>query len=167
MQGIEYIPLTRDNLDIARDIYNYYAVHTTATFHIYPLSPDEFLSMIPLGHSKYKSFLIYQDKKVTGYCYIGQYKKRGAYDRTAEVTIYLKPGYTGKGLGLTSLKYLEEVAQVEGIQVLLGIVSGDNKASIRLFKNAGYQKCAHFRQVGEKFGKILDVIAFEKILAAP
>ena len=48
--------------------------------------------------------------------------------------------------------------------MLMGIISGDNAGSIKLFEKAGYEKCGHFRQIGEKFGRILDVVAYQKFI---
>jgi phosphinothricin acetyltransferase len=104
------------------------------------------------------------DNECCGFCYFSQYKKRQAYDRTAEISLYLKPEYTGRGIGKDVLTYLENVAKQNGISVLIGIISGDNENSIKLFERTGYEKCAHFRQVGEKFNKILDVVSYQKII---
>ncbi len=49
---------------------------------------------------------------------------------------------------------MEDIARDAGIKVLMGIISGDNMESIALFKKLGYWQCAHYRQVGEKFGRI-------------
>ncbi|MCW3807099.1 GNAT family N-acetyltransferase [Plebeiibacterium marinum] len=147
-----------------RDIYNYYIINSTATFHTEEIGIDDVKNIIPLSHPKYKSYLIKNNNEVCGYAYLGCYKPRQAYDRTAEVTIYLKPGMGGKGIGKTVLKQIEPLAKEKDIKVLLGIITGENTASIRLFEKCGYEKCAHFRQVGEKFGRILDVVAYEKIL---
>jgi len=62
------------------------------------------------------------------------------------------------------LEYLEKVAKRNGISVLIGIISGDNENSIRLIENCGYEKCGHFKQIGEKFNKILDVVSYQKII---
>ena len=61
----------------------------------------------------------------------------------------------------TSLKPLFDSS---GFRVLIGIISADNKQSIALVEKCGFEKCAHFKEVGEKFGKILDVVAYQKIL---
>jgi phosphinothricin acetyltransferase len=62
------------------------------------------------------------------------------------------------------LKLLEPVAKNSEICVLIGIITGENKASIRLFEKCGYEKCAHFKKVGEKFNRLLDVVAYQKII---
>ncbi len=161
---LEYRELAEDDLEMVKEIYDHYILNSVATFHTEQISIGELKEFIPIGHPKYKSFLILDDGIVCGYCYMAPYKKRQAYDRSAEITIYLKPAYSGKGIGYQVIHKLEDVAVGKGIKVLLGVITGENLASIRLFSACGFEKCAHFKQVGEKFGKILDVVVFQKIL---
>ena len=104
------------------------------------------------------------DGEAIGFCFTTSFKKRQAYDRTAEFSIYLKPGYTGKDLGAGILAFMEKRAAESGIKVLLGIITSENTASQRLLEKCGYEKCAHFREVGEKFGRVLDVVGYQKII---
>ncbi|MBA4058069.1 MAG: GNAT family N-acetyltransferase, partial [Marivirga sp.] len=78
--------------------------------------------------------------------------------------IYLKNGVFRKGIGKAALEYLEHTAREKGLKNLIGVISGDNVSSIALFEKAGYTKCAHYKNVGEKFNKILDVVSFQKEL---
>ena len=103
-----------------------------------------------------------ENNRTIGYCFVTQYKKRQAYDRTAELSIYIKPEFTGRGIGVVALKYLEEAAKKTGIRVLVGTLCGKNHASIRLMEKSGYTRCAHMKNIGEKFGKVLDVVIFQK-----
>jgi L-amino acid N-acyltransferase YncA len=161
--SLNLIPLTLSDLPIVKAVYDYYIVNTTATFHTELITLDELKTVIPIGQQKYPSFLINYNGQVCGYCYLSQYKKRQAYDRTAEITLYLKPGFTGKGIGKATLQLMETVAKNNDIKVLIGIISGENEDSIKLFEKCGYQKCAHFKQVGEKFGRLLDIVAYQKL----
>lgn len=161
---LKLIDLKKYDFEIVKEIYDYYIVNSTATFHTELITIEELESIILIDDPKYKSFLIEYEGETCGYCYISQYKKRQAYDRTAEITIYLKPVYSGKGIGKESMRLLEAVAKNNGISVLIGIISGDNQVSIGLFEKCGYEKCAHFKQVGEKFNQLLDVVAYQKIL---
>ncbi|MCG8697121.1 MAG: N-acetyltransferase family protein [Bacteroidales bacterium] len=162
--NIELTELRESDLPIVQDIYNHYILNSTATFHTQEISIDELKEAIYIKHNKYISHLIKFEGETCGYCYLAPYKKRQAYNRTAEVTLYLKPGYAGKGIGKIVLEQIEHIAVRVNIKVLLGIITGDNTASITLFERCGYEKCAHFKQVGEKFGKILDVVGYQKIL---
>jgi L-amino acid N-acyltransferase YncA len=161
---IDFIPLRDEDFETVKEIYDHYILQSTATFHTEKISVSELKEVIFSDHPVYKSYLIDYAGVTCGFCYFTQYKKRQAYDRTSEVTIYLRPEFSGKGTGKIALEFLEKNARENGIKVFIGIITGDNKSSIRLFENAGYEKCAHFKEVGEKFGKILDVVAYQKIL---
>ncbi len=162
--NIEFFDLTESDLELVKEIYDYYIENSTATYYTEKITIDELKKFIPVQQKKYKSFLVKMDNEPCGFCYISQYKKRQAYDRTAELSLYLKTEYSGRGIGKEVLDYLEKVALDSGISVLIGIISGDNETSIKLFEKNGYEKCAHYRQVGEKFNKILDVVSYQKIL---
>jgi len=162
MDHIEFRNLEEKDLIVIKEIYDYYILNSTATYHTNPISIDELKEFIFVGHPKYKSFLIFYNEVLAGYCCITQYKKRQAYDRTSEVSIYLINTFHKKGIGQKALSFLEKAAEERGIKNLIGIISGDNLGSIRLFEKCGYIKCAHYKNVGEKFGKILDVVAYQK-----
>jgi phosphinothricin acetyltransferase len=162
--NIEFIDINKNDLEIVKDIYDYYILNSTATFHTEKISIRELGESMSIDHPKYNSFLIKYNGKTCGYCCISRYKKRQAYDRTAEITVYLMPEFTGKGIGKLAVEKLEKIARQKGISVLIGIIAGDNYQSINLFEKCGYEKCAHYKQIGEKFGKILDVVAYQKIL---
>ena len=164
MKNIQFIDIKEEDFDFIKEVYDYYVINTTTSFHTEKLSIGQLKEFILIGHEKYKSLLIKSDNINCGFCYISQYKKRQAYDRTAEVTLYLKPEFTGHGIGRTVLEHLEEIARQKGIKVLIGIISGDNDKSIRLFEKCGYEKCAHYKKVGEKFNKILDVVSYQKFV---
>lgn len=161
---IEYFELKEEDLLVVKEIYDYYVLNSTATFHKEKVTIQELKDSIPICHNKYKSFIIKYNQSVCGFCYISQYKKRQAYDRTAEITIYLKPEFFRKGIGVQTIKMLENNSFKNGIKVLIGIISEENNSSIKLFEKCGFEKCGHYKQVGEKFNKILDVVAYQKVL---
>jgi phosphinothricin acetyltransferase len=161
---ITFESLKESDLPEVKKIYDWFISHSTATFHTEPIQVDELKEFLYVDHPLYKSYLIYADKEIAGYCFLTNYKKRQAYDRTAELTIYLKPEFFGKGIGKIAVAHLEKVASEKGLKNLLAIITGDNDGSIALFKSCGYVQCADFKNVGEKFNKVLDVVAFQKQL---
>ena len=156
--------LSEDDLVIVKEIYDHYILKSTATFHTEPITIDELKDFMYVGDDKYKSYLIEYEGKVCGYCYLAPYKKRQAYAKTAELTLYLKPEFGGKGIGKWVLSEMETISLKHGINNLLGIITGENANSIKLFDKCGYTKCGHFVEVGEKFNRLLDVLAYQKIL---
>lgn len=159
---IQFDELKELDLPEVKEIYDWYIKNTTATFHTEPITTEQLKEFIYIHHSLYRSYLIHANNKIAGYCFITNYKKRQAYDRTAELTIYLSPGSRNKGIGKMALMHLEKMAAEAGLRNLLGVISGDNQNSIALFEKAGYTKCAHYKNVGEKFNKLLDVVSFQK-----
>lgn len=160
--NIRFEELKEEYLPEILSIYNWYVKNSTATFHTEPIQIQNLKGVIYFNHPWYKSFLIYYDSEIAGYCYLTNHKPRQAYDRTAEITIYLKPEFQNKGIGKRALTMLEQVAKDVGLKNLIGGISGDNVGSIALFEKAGFVKCAHYKNVGEKFNKILDVVAYQK-----
>ncbi|SFE07590.1 GNAT family N-acetyltransferase [Thermophagus xiamenensis] len=161
---ITFEKATLNDLVAIKEIYDYYITKTTATFHTHPISFEELREMIPFYDKKYPSFMVKADEYTAGYCYLAPFKKRQAYNRSAEATVYLKPDFCGKGIGFKTVTFLEETAKKIGFKVLLGTITGTNENSIRLFAKCGFEKCAHFKQVGQKFDEILDVVVYQKIL---
>lgn len=159
---ISFTPLTLENLHAVKAIYDWYIKNATATFHTEPITLEQLQEFIFIDHPLYKSFLIHADGELAGYCFLTYHKKRPAYDRTAEISIYLKPEFAGKGIGREALRYLEDIAKEVGLKNLVGVITGDNHSSMALFERSGFVKCAHFKNVGEKFGKVLDVVAYQK-----
>lgn len=152
-------------LDTVRQIYTHYVLNTTATFHSQPLTREEMKDVVFFTDEKYKTFVIFQNGEICGYVLITQHKKREAYDATAEVTIYLKPDCIGKGIGSLALTHIEEYARKQKLHVLIATICGENKNSIGLFAKNGYVQCAHYKEVGLKFGQLLDIVAYQKIIS--
>lgn len=152
-------------LDEIRQIYSYYVLNTTATFHVQIPTREQMRQMVFFNNEKYKTFVILRNNLIGGYVLITQYKNREAYDATAEVTVYLKPESAGEGIGSIAIKYIEEYAKQQGIHVLLAVICGQNEASIRLCAKNGYNKCAHYQEVGQKFGQLLDIVTYQKIIS--
>jgi len=50
------------------------------------------------------------------------------------------------------------------VRAAIGGVALPNDASIRLHEKFGFEKCAHFREVGFKFDRWIDVAYWERIL---
>lgn len=145
----------------AHELYNYYVSNTTVTYHIGYVHKDEFRDMV-MVQDPYESYVIYKSGEFQGYVLFTKWKSRQAFDRTAEVTVYLKNSCVGYGIGTKAVNFIEERARKKGIKTLVSLISGDNKESIHLFEKLNYVKCAHFKNIGEKFGKLLDLICYEK-----
>jgi phosphinothricin acetyltransferase len=164
MISVKFEELREEHLKDVLDIYNWYVLNTTATWHYHTLDAEEMRGLVFSADDRYGTSVIKDGDTVCGYVSVRQYKTREAYGDTAEIGIYLKPDYCGKGIGAAAVEHIETFAREKGIHVLIASISGDNDGSVRLFEKTGYEKCAHFKEVGRKFGKLLDNVALQKIL---
>jgi len=61
------------------------------------------------------------------------------------------------------LKYLEEACKKLWYSCPgWDLVRGKPCKYPSFFKKSGYTRCAHMKNIGEKFGKILDVVIYQK-----
>lgn len=149
---------------IITEIYNHYVVHSTATFDLAPVSETEIRTQIA-QIAPHFPFLVYETEEgVAGYCYAHSWKSKAAYYRTWEITIYLHPRHTGKGVGKALLTALIEQCRQQGCKVLIADITAENETSCRFHESFGFRKVSHFKQVGQKFDRWLDVIDYQLIL---
>jgi phosphinothricin acetyltransferase len=155
-----------DELRFVLDLYNFYILNTTAVSDYEPITLEELEARLSYQTKQYKTFLVCHEseKNVVGFCFLTQFRKNPAYDSTAEIGIYLKPEHTGKKLGQSMIRFLEEYAKQNRIEVIIASISGENSPSIRLFEKMGYEQCAHYKQVSRKFDRRIDLMCYEKIL---
>ena len=165
MRKIKFEEVRNEHLPKLLDIYNYYVVNSTATFHTHLLSIKEMKELVMFDSERYRTFVIIVGDEVCGYVILTVHSKREAYRQTADVTVYLKHDYTGRGIGSSAIKYIEDFARLKGFHVLIAGICGENSNSIALFESNGYDKCAHYKEVGFKFGRLLDVVYYQKIIS--
>ena len=149
MKKTTFTEIREQDLPAVLDIYNHYIATTTATFDPRPIAMETLKNRVPLDHDLYKAYIIHHMGDMAGFCFLNQFKNHKAYNRTAELGLYLKPEHTRKGLGTKAVKYLEDVAAEMGLKVIVASISGENQGSIEFFRNLGWEQCAHFRKVGE------------------
>jgi phosphinothricin acetyltransferase len=121
-------------LSEVRDIYNFYVRNSTATFQIEELTLSQMRELVFFNDPKYQAYVIMADEVLCGYVILTQFKKREAYDETAELTIYLKQEYTGRGIGSRAFSFIEKVAAERNIHVLIASISGENTSTFTCLK---------------------------------
>ncbi|QYR23504.1 GNAT family N-acetyltransferase [Paenibacillus sp. sptzw28] len=164
MSELAFVEYTEDYLDAVLRTYNYYIEHTTFSFDLEPFTPDQMRQVIiPLNES-YRSFVILVEGIYTGYVLITQHKKKPAYNVTGELTLYLELDQTGRGIGPRAVSFMEDVARKLRFHSLVATICEENEGSIRLFERLGYERVSHFKEVGYKFGRWLDIVSYQKII---
>jgi L-amino acid N-acyltransferase YncA len=156
---------TNDASQIA-GIYNHYIATSHATFEIDPIDPDEMLRRIDEIQVGGYPFLIYEaNSEIAGYACGHEFRSRPAYRHSVEVSVYVKPGHERKGVGTLLYKRLFAEIRAGDFHAIIAGISLPNEASIRLHEKFGFEKVAHFHEVGRKFGRWIDAGYWELILS--
>jgi L-amino acid N-acyltransferase YncA len=161
---MQFIEIEEKHLPKVHYIYNYYVVNTTICFHTQELTLDEICNNVMNGNTRYKTYVIEDQDLTIGYALLTQHKNKQAYEVTAEITIYIDPDYLGKGIGTHAIRFLETKAKELGFHTLVATICTENERSIRLFERLGYEKCAHFKEIGYKFNRWLDIASYQKTI---
>ena len=113
--------------------------------------------------SVFPYFVYEEEGKVVGYCYAHLWKERAAYRHTLETTVYLAPDTRGRHRQRVDGRLIENV--VGRYRALIACVTEGNAVSDALHLRLGFKKVSHFKKVGLKFGRWLDVVDYELLLS--
>lgn len=145
------------------NIYNHYIKNTVVTFEEDEISVKDIEDRISEVISKYPWFVYIVNDTVVGYAYASDWKSRCSYRFSVETTVYLHPEYSGKGIGSELYKKLISELRKTNIHVAIGGITLPNDSSVALHEKFGFEKIGHFKEVGYKFNKWLDVGYWELI----
>jgi L-amino acid N-acyltransferase YncA len=139
-------------------IYNDIILRTTAVYDYHPHT----LSMREAWfETKQRDglpvFIAEEYDQVMGFSSIGPFRAWAAYQYSVENSIYVAAGMRGKGIGRLLLSPLIEAARQKKLHTLIAGIDASNEASLKLHQSFGFVEVAHFKEVGYKFGRWLDL----------
>jgi L-amino acid N-acyltransferase YncA len=147
------------------DLFNYYIEHSFAAYPEQKV-PYAFFSLFLEACRDYPSIVArLPDRKVAGFGLLRAHNPMPAFRHTAEITYFIRPDLTGKGLGSKMLARLEHEGNLQGITTILSSISSLNERSIRFHAGHGFTECGRFKNVGEKKGRIFDTVWMQKDLS--
>lgn len=139
-------------------IYNHYVTQTIITFEEELVSAAEIARRIEDVRSASLPWLVAEQAgRVVGYAYATKWKARYGYRFSAEVTVYLAPADARRGIGSNLYAELFPILRERGIHSVIGGIALPNDASVALHEKFGMRKVAHFKEVGFKFDRWVDV----------
>ena len=139
------------------DIYNYYILNSSATFEERPVTKVQMAERIRKLTAHLPWIVFEEGEKVIAYAYATAWRARAAYRNTVESSIYLHPDARKKGIGTQLYGNLLSILKKRKFHTVIGGVTLPNDSSIALHEKFGFEKVAHFKKVGFKFGQWLDV----------
>lgn len=157
-------PALLDDLPRLTDIYNHYIRETAITFDIDEYTVERRRTWFDQhGETgRYQLLVALLDGTVVGYAGTGPFRAKRAYDTSVEMTIYLDPAATAKGIGTALYRELFPRIAREDVRRALAGITLPNPASIVLHERFGFRQVAHFTENGRKFGSYWDVVWLER-----
>jgi L-amino acid N-acyltransferase len=152
------------DLDAITEIYNDAILTTTATFDLDPKSAADQLAWFRSHDERQPILVAILDGNVVGWASLSKWKARPAYDHTAETSFYVRSNVRGQGIGRKLKQAIIEEARRLKYHSLIAVVAEGSEASLHLNERFGFRHVGTLKEVGRKFGRLLDVHLLQLIL---
>jgi phosphinothricin acetyltransferase len=151
------------DLPAITDIYNDAILKTTATFDNNIKTLEEQKAWFEKHGDKYPVLVAQQDNLIVGWVSLSAWSDRCAYADTAEISLYVKDGYRGKGVGRKLSDAVLTAGRKAGLHTVISRIVEGNDASIHRGVSLGFKHIGVMKEVGRKYGKLLDVYLMQLI----
>ena len=171
-----------DDLPGILKIYNEIILNTTAVYqyetHTLDMRSEWFEAKVEAGYPVFvaetqgalaesRGTVTESQEAIVGFSTIGPFRAWQAYKYTVENSVYVDANQRGRGIGKLLLAPLIRFAKEMDLHAIIAGVDATNQVSLRLHASFGFEEVAHFRQVGYKFGRWLDLKFLELLLDTP
>lgn len=163
-------PCFQQDLEVVQLIYAHHVLAGTGTFETEPpdleAMTERWGRIVGQGWPYVVASPASDLSRVMGFAYAVRYRDRAAYAHTFEVSVYAAPTSLRQGAGALMLSEVLTSLRADGArQALAFIGDSHNAASIGLHRKLGFKHVGTLTEVGEKFGRTLDVVIMQRALA--
>lgn len=103
-----------------------------------------------------------EDGKVVGWAALTSVSSRCVYAGVAEVSVYVDPAQSGKGIGSKLLEQLIELSEVDGIWTLQAGIFPENISSLKIHEKNGFRILGTREKIGKQNGIWRDTVLLER-----
>lgn len=105
--------------------------------------------------------LVADEEGVVGFASLSRFRPHSGYRLTAENSIYLAPGYEGKGYGGALMRALLLRARENGLRVVTAWIDEENWNSVLFHEHYGFRYVGSMRDVGILDGQPRSVVVMQ------
>lgn len=157
---------TVDDLPGVLEIYNHAIINTTAVYSEQPHTLDMRVAWYnDRISSGFPVFVAEINGTIAGFSTFGHFRAWPCYRYTVEHSVYVHINHRGKGLSKLLLQPLIDRARGMKLHAMVAGIDAENEVSYNLHQSFGFVDVAHFKEVGFKFGRWLDLKFMELILS--
>lgn len=150
------------------EIYNDIILNTTAVYqyqaHSLDMRKEWFTTKRQQG---FPVFVAEDGNGIVGFSTLGTFRNWQAYKYSVENSVYVASHSRGKGVGKLLMPPLIRAAIQMEMHTVIASIDATNEASLHLHKNFGFEEVAHFKEVGYKFGRWLDLKFLQLMFETP
>lgn len=145
--------------DVIAEIYNDAVVNTTAIWNDHRVDVADRIAWIQGRQQAGFPVIVAagEDNTLLGYASYGDWRSWDGYRHTVEHSVYVHKNARGQGAGAALMQALIQLAREAGKHVMVAAIESENAASIALHKKLGFIEAGRMTEVGNKFGRWLDL----------
>ena len=144
-------------------IYNEAILTTTATFDTEPKTTAAQRKWFKAHGPKNPILVAVEGGKIIGWASLSAYSDRCAYSGTAELSVYVKEKFRNRGIGRRLMQAVLEEGKKAGLHTIISRIAGGNDISVHLHRQFDFADIGTMKEVGNKFGQLLDVSLMQKM----
>lgn len=163
----EIRPADATDAPSVREIYNHYVLNSSITFDERALTLVEVKKKLAVAAKLKLPFLVAESPsgQLLGAAWLLPWQGNAARWKVTEISIYLGPAATGRGLGKAMLTRLLDDAKQAGVRQVIAVIADKGAdASIGMHKKLGFKETGRMGKVGYKFGRWLGTVTLQKTL---
>lgn len=164
--GMTLANAVREDMGGILAIYNDVIRTSTAVYSDVEFTPERGDAWFDAKAAQGFPFIVARDASgIIGFGTFGEFRAWPCYEYSVEHSIHVRADRRGCGIGRALLNHLVERAGAMGKHAMIAGIDADNDVSIRLHESLGFAVVGHFREVGFKFGRWLDLKFLQRLLS--
>jgi len=150
---------TRADLPQIVEIYNATIPSRRVTADTEPVSVESRLKWFEDHHPETRPLWVVEaEGRIAGWLSFSSFYGRPAYDKTAELGVYVADAFRKRGLGAYFVAQALRHAPSIRVDTLLGFIFGHNQPSLRLFEKFGFARWGELPRVALLDGVERDLV---------
>ena len=159
-------PATAADAQALAIIYGDACLHGFGTFEEAAPSPQEMAARLKTVTDRGLPYVVAEvEGQVAALAYAAPFRLRAAYRFTVEDSVYVAPGFKGRGLGKAVLLKVIDACEALGLRQICAVIGDSaNQGSIGLHRALGFETKGVMPAVGFKHGRWVDIVFMQRPL---
>ena len=162
--AIQLAPISPTDGRAIVELFNHYVENSFAAFPEHPLPQAVFEQLLEEIGDWPTLTAKTPEGRLLGFAMLRPHNPFPTCAHVAEITYFVAPDCTGKGIGSRMLAELETRARKIGICIFLAAISAPNEGSLAFHRKHGFVEVGRLREVCIKRGTPFDVVWMQKML---